>query len=135
MALTAAQRLSVFAILGIPVVKPQEFYQDLSDKQTVNRDLMMWYKDLTLWPYEYDTAAITAVDARLAALTSAEEEKVSTLIDAWDAIELKTVMVKTDTIALTYYNERARIRAVLQTIIPIYVKSGLANDNPAVSIG
>lgn len=135
MALSEDYKILVFQILGIPIKKPSEFYSDLSNKETVNRDMMLYQQDLTLWPYEYSTDAIDAVTAAIAALTVTEQTRVTDLCDAWDAISQKTVKVKTDTVELNYNNERAQIRRLMRIIIPITIKGGLSNDSPAVSIG
>lgn len=135
MALDEDQKITVFQILGVPLKKPSEYYQDLSSRETVNRDMMLYQQDLTLWPYEYSVDAINAVNAAIAALSSAEESRVADLCAAWDDIALKTVKVKTDTIDLNYNNERAQIRAMMKVIIPITVRAGFSNDSPAVTIG
>lgn len=136
MALDEDQKITVFQVLGIPLKKPAEFYQDLSNKQTVDRDRMLYQQDLTLWPYEYSMDAINAVNAAITALTAKEEARVIELCDAWDLIATQTVKVKTKEVELNYANERAQIRRMMKIIIPITVRAGmLANDNPAVSIG
>jgi len=135
MALSEDYKILVFQILGIPITKPSEFYEDLSGRHTVNRDLMLYQQDLSLWPYEYSVDAINAVNARIAVLTPVEETRVSDLCDAWDEISQKTVKVKTDTVELNYSNERAQIRRLMKIIIPITVRGGFANDNPSVSVG
>lgn len=137
MALTAEERLYVFTILGIPVVRPEDFYQDQSSKHTVNREALLWQSQFRYldYPYEYSDDLMNAVDARIATLSAAEESRVQDIIGEFQKVEFQTVHVKTDKVTVNYDKQRSHLRGLLRIIFPINKTTGLAQDNPMLSIG
>lgn len=135
MALTGDQKIAVFQILGLPTTRPQDFDTNLQKR--------VWVDNVGGWPafpYQYETTAIDAVNARIAELTADEESAVSDIIDQFEAIKYQTVRVKTDKIDLSYDKQRAQLRKLMLAIIPIKIKDlagqgSTGGGNPLVSIG
>lgn len=138
MALTAADKITIFTILGIPVSLPGDYYQDGSSKETVNRNTLLWVNQFSYldYPYQYSEDVINAVNARIDGLTSDEESRVSDLISAWNEIEMNAVFVKTDKVTLSYDKQRSMIKKYLMIIIPVRVIGDISSgSNSMVSIG
>ena len=137
MALSAEERLYVFTILGIPVNKPEDFYQDHSSKQTVNRELLLWRDQFRYldYPYEYSDDIVKAIDAKIVSLTVTEIDRVQTIITEWQAIEFNTVKVKTTQVEVNYDRQRYHLKSLLKIIFPVNLVGGISQGNPNVSIG
>lgn len=117
MALSAAQVTQVFEVLGIP--------------QNGSGDVIGSVATLFGPAWEtYDVAAIvTRVDARLAALTVAQEARVAGLLERWDAIGATSPLrvVEAADARGTLANhpaERAAIRYALANLIGVAAPSG-----------
>jgi hypothetical protein len=134
MALSAEDRITVFTILGIPLVKPQDFDYDLA-KRNMMPGLVptpLFEYDPT-YVYDYSDEAITGLDSRIAGLSAAELDRVESLVTEWNAIESKTVIVKTDKISLSYESMRSNIRRRMMIVLPL--RFGGAGTSSSLSIG
>lgn len=134
MALTGDQKIAVFQILGLPITRPQDFDTNLQKR--------VWVDNTGGWPafpYQYETTAIDAVNARIMELTTDEEAAVGDIVDQFEAIKFQTVRVKTDKIDLNYEKQRAQLCKLLRVIIPIKIKDlagqGSLGGSSIVSVG
>jgi hypothetical protein len=134
MALSEEDRITVFTILGIPLVKPQDFDFDLT-KRNMMPGLVptpLFEYDPT-FVYDYNDEAITELDKRIDALSTTELDRVESLVTEWNAIEAKTVIVKTDKISLSYEDMRSNIRRRLMIVLPL--RFGGVAGSSKLSIG
>lgn len=120
MSLTAAQRLTVFEMLGV-----------------VDGDNVVELAD----PYGVSVAssgsgdsAKARLDVLIAALTADQETRVAAIVAAWDAIASDTTRIEdggAGSARGVYYNpesERGRLRERLRVVLPVFRPEGGSNS-------